>query len=335
MAAYAPQVAMDATAALAAGETAFEHFTVTLVQNTMDALVSSAVSQMKSYADMVSTLERGLAAFKTEANPPDGSAILAWIKLYLPQVGGYLTAPTTTGAPFTIANIPTTSPPAWNADSADALSKLFQEVDRIGGATFALNNGFSTTSSSTPPPANPPLAVDTSLTTQAIKADQFYLTSSTTPPAPPPGLLPANAKALSATATTPAATILDAINAVLNNSAEQSFNQLYALVKAGLYRVVVTDGHILTRGTFALRANDSAQDNSSSIGVSNFQIAGSARYAGRRLGASIAASYSQLNIRVATSSSSSSTSITENVMGEVLVNFKGDYFPALTVQPTS
>jgi hypothetical protein len=305
----AVQDAIGAQAPINSAEVSFEHFTVTLVRNTMDALVSSALSQMKGYADLVSTIEQGLGTFQTQLNPPGGTGILAWIQQNLPDL-----VFTTDGNNEIV--LPST-PPKWSAQSVTALTTLFARVSKAAGATLKLKTATG---------SNP---VDQTLT--GVPIDKGQLAQGVDPTSQPNVMQPKNAQTLSQLATAGTATILDAVNAGLNDDAALAYSELNALIKMGLYRVVVTDGHILTKATFNLVTTDQSQQNSSDMSSSSFGASASANVGLKWFSAGLKASYSTFNIKVANASSSASTTITENVMGEVLVNFKGDFFPAATV----
>ena len=286
-------------------EASFEQFAVTLIAGVMDALVTSAVQQMKSFADMVSTIENGLAAFQAQINPATGTGIIAWIRANLPDVTIGDDGKMTIGA-------------KWSASSVTALADLFSRASQVAGTTLKLNDATAHT-------------VDQTLTGTAISKAEFI--AGANDPTTTAGLMSPQHAVNVKTGLNPAgqATILDAINAVLNSDAELAYAQLNALVKMGLYRVVVTDGHILTKATFSLQANDQFNQSSTDISASSFAANGRASYGGKRFSAALAASYSTVNIRVANTSSSVTTNINEVVMGEVLVNFKGDYFPSAPV----
>jgi hypothetical protein len=304
MPSQAVQAAIDSQAAINSAEVSFEHFTVSLIRGTMDALVASAVSQMKAYADLVSTIESGLASFQKQVNPPDGSGVLAWIKSNLPDV-----AISTDGQKISIPSSAT-----WTAPSVNALIALFTRATKVAGASSLLKLGS--------------VAVDQTLITGTISAAEFGSPDPTSTP-----IATVLAAAAPLTSTNTSATIVEAINVVLNDDASLAYSQLNSLIKMGLYRVVVSDGHLLTKATFNLVARDQSQQNSSDVSVSSFAANAHANYGIKVFSAGLTASYSQLNIKVANQSSSASTAITETVMGEVLVNFKGDYFPATNISP--
>jgi hypothetical protein len=302
----AVQDAIDAGVPINAAEVSFEHFTVTLVRDTMDALVSSALSQMKAYADLVSTIEAGLGAFQAQVNPPGGGGILAWIEQNLPDIVVASDGKIQIGS-------------KWSAPSVTALGNLFTRASKVAGVPLQLVSSGG------------PHAVDQTLVDASI--DKSQLSQSTNDPTTTPNaMVPANAKSLQEITSAKIASILDAVNAVLNEDASLAYSELNALVKMGLYRVVVTDGHILTKATFNLVASEHSQQSSADISSSSFGASASANAGIKWFSAGLKSSYSTMNIKVASASSSATTTISENVMGEVLVNFKGDFFPAATVQ---
>ncbi len=295
----AVQNALDSAPAVAGFEMSFADFTTKLIRDTMNALVQSALSQMRAFADLVSTVERGLTAFTATVNPPSGGGILAWIQSNLPDL---------TVNPDGTVTWPTTNP-KWGPSSVSALEKLFVRAVQASQASSLLLG------------ATAKAPVDQTLIGAPISADEIGIASGTKISGTPTPLTP--------TSTT--ATILDAINAMLNDEAQTAYQELNTLLKMGLYRVVVTDGHILTRATFNMVTTDASQQSASDTASSSFSLAASVGGGFPFLSGSLKTSYSDIHIKLANSSSSTSTTITENVTGEVLVNFKGDYFPVQNV----
>lgn len=299
---------LDAVTAVNSFETSFVNFTTKLVRDTMNALVASAISQMRSYADLVATIERGLGAFRSSLNPQSGSGAAAWIAANLPELSVDATANTAT-----ICSGTTT----WSATSVKKLQSLFTRAQQSANCSksLALTEGDSE--------GKKPLSLD-QLVGKKVDLGQV---SDNVDKAASLALQINNP----VTDVSTEATVLAAINAMLNDEAELAYNELNTLVKMGLYRVVVTDGHILTKCSFNLTAEDNSNATVSDISQSVFSAHANADAGFLCLSASTGTSYSNLKIRVANQSSSASTNITENVTGEVLVNFRGDYFPAASV----
>lgn len=123
-----------------------------------------------------------------------------------------------------------------------------------------------------------------------------------------------------------------AVLAMMSDDAQNSYQQLDTLVRTGLLRVVVTDGHILTKMTFSMTTKDSSQRNSQDIYGSSFTASASAGAAWGWGSASLTASYNNFNVHLADEHGQTSTEIQVVMTGEVLVNYKSDYFPQLQSQ---
>ena len=66
MASPAVQNALDSVGAIKGITQSYVDFTTKLVTDVMNSLVSSSISQMRAYSDLVGTLERGLGAYKAQ-----------------------------------------------------------------------------------------------------------------------------------------------------------------------------------------------------------------------------------------------------------------------------
>lgn len=126
--------------------------------------------------------------------------------------------------------------------------------------------------------------------------------------------------------------LLSAVRTMMADDAANSYKQLDTLVRMGMMRVVVTDGHILTKMNFIMKAAAATQANSQDIYGSSFAGHASVGAAWGWGAASLGASYSNFSVHVADEHSQTSTDIQLALMGEVLVNFKSDYFPQLPSQ---
>lgn len=293
----AVKTALDAAPAVSSFETSFADFTTKVVRDTMNALVASAISQMRSYADLVATIERGLESFTSALNPQSGSGVAAWVADNLPEV-------TVDKLKNTVASAGPDHP-NWSAASATKIQTLFVRAQQAAGCkTLQIAGGQSPSSL-----GGTPVAM-----TQITSDENKGLAVAT-----PLG------------EGDPQATIAQAVSAMLNDEAEVAYNELNTLVKMGLYRVVVTDGHILTKCSFNLVSQDRSNANTSEMAESAFSASANASAGFLWLKASAGTSLSSFNVRLANQSSAISNTITENVLGEVLVNFRGDYFPAAAV----
>jgi len=282
-------------------ETSFQEFTVSLLTGTMDALTASALQQMKSYAELVSTIEAGLSAFQSQMNPPSGDAIAAWIAQNLPDVS----INSSTDA------VTISSGTNWSAASTTALTNLFTRAGRIAGTTLKLADAT-------------PHAVDSSLAGTPIVAAEFVQGTSVT-------MVPANAHDLKSLPTAGVATILDALNGVLNDESSLAYSELNALVKMGLIQVKAPTASITAKATFNLVANDQFNQATSDVSTSTLSSSLYGGVAWRWLNLGVRASYSNFNIKVATASSSSTTTITETVTGEVHFDIECGNFPSVAV----
>jgi hypothetical protein len=329
MASPAVANALASVSAIRGISQSFVDFTTKLVSDVMNALVASSISQMRAYADLVGTLERGLSAYKAQVSTPQ--AIIAWLESRIPETGS---GPAALKAPTD----------KLSQHSADTIRDLYAtKLVSILGPASGKPGATPTSVYVLPKPggsvglsAEDMLSAPTSITAStallglALDAKDIPKTDGT-------GAIdytvPANALAVdSTTEKNIPIDLLSAVYMVMRDDAEQSYSQLDSLVKMGMIRIVVPDGHILTRMTFQMDTSDSSQQSSADVYGSSFAVSGSAGASWGWGSASIKASYSSFSTHLAQQSSQTSTDIQVAMMGEVLVNFKSDYFPLLPSQ---
>lgn len=316
----AVQNALDAVPAIRGVTQSYVDFTTKLVTDVMNALVASSISQMRAYADLVSQLERGLSAFKVQAASP--APLIAWIESRIPETG-------TNAAQLTV---PTA---ALSATSATVIKNLYATklVSVLGPAPGGPPHGyvvpgFTPAGMSGDPGAAAPLLVGAALPAAAVGDPTNCHEYSTTAPQPQ-GTDPL--PAVDGNGNTPI-DLASAVRTVLADDAASTYAQLDKLVSMGLLRIVITDGHILTKMTFEMRTSDASNRNSQDIYGSSVGVSASAGASWGWGSASLRASYNQFNVRIANEHSQTSTEIYTTMMGEVLVNYRSDFFPALPSQ---
>jgi hypothetical protein len=269
----------------------------------MNALVASSISQMRAYADLVNTLEKGLAAYKAQVQNKD--VIIKWIETRIPETG---TDPAKLKTPSD--NI--------KQEAANLIIDLYQTklVSILGAPASA--KGYA-------PPGSKADWADTLVDTQLTAAQVGD---------------PSIAKPLDATSipqpdTTTSLIPISLTSAVVTSMTDDAANNydiLDKLVQRGMLRIVVTDGHILTKMTFEMKTSDSDERTSADVYGSSFAVRASAGASWGWGRASASASYSRFNVHVANERSQTSTDILTTMMGEVLVNYKSDFYPALPSQ---
>ena len=302
--------ALAAVPAVAGYEKSFTDFTVTLLQNVMNALVGSSISQMRAYADLVSELEKGLSAFKGARTSPD--AVKIWLQ---------------SNAPETVAN----PSGALSQSSADVIKNL-----------YAVKLPAIVLLSDLPQTPNVPkqytLPADGGGNIPDMnKLFGVTLTGGTAGNAGQIGDPAAPINIINNTRTADAngnvtITLLDAVKTMLDSDAELSYTELNTLVQMGLLRIVVSNGHILTKVTFTLDTADSSERAATDVYSSRFSAGGGGALSLGILNVAASASYSRLHVKVAAERTTTSTDILTTVMGEVKVDFRTDFFPTLPSQ---
>ena len=305
MASPAVQNALDSVAAIKGITQSYVDFTTKLVTDVMNSLVASSISQMRAYADLVSTLERGLNSYKAQVSTPQ--VLINWLESRIPETGS------------DIANLKV-STDALSQHSADIIRDLYAtKLVSILGPVSAPGTGYVLPGKKVADMST--LATTTLDNTMIPKADATGATEydkTNLPAADANGNIPID--------------LLSAIQTTLCDDAAQSYQILDQLVKMGMLRIVVTDGHILTKMTFDMSTSDSSRQSSSDIYGSAFAVSGSAGASWGWGHAAVQASYSSFNVHASQSSSQNSTDIQVAMMGEVLVNYKSDYYPQLPSQ---
>jgi hypothetical protein len=259
---------------------------------------------MRAYVDLVSELEKGLSAFKGARTSPD--AIKAWLQSNAPE-----TVTTTVGA--------------LSQSSADVIKNLYA----VKLPSIVLLTDL---------PQGPPIPKQYTLPADGGTIPDMNALSGATLTVAQIGD-PATAT-LRHKGNMPAAdalgnvtiTLADAVLTMLGNDAELSYSQLNTLIQTGLIRIFIPGGHFLTKMTFSLDAKDASERVSSDVYSSSFSGGGGFSYSGKRLKAAATASYNQIRVKVATEKTTTSTEILTTVMGEVYMDFRSDFFPALPSQ---
>ena len=111
--------------------------------------------------------------------------------------------------------------------------------------------------------------------------------------------------------------------------ASNMMDHLRAMAREGMARIVITDGSIHTKLTFnvtstEVQATQKSKYNSQSIGAN---IRGSAGWGWGRVSAS--ASYSNFNVNTVNETSFDSVTMSTEMIGEVLLKFRTETFPAI------
>lgn len=126
-----------------------------------------------------------------------------------------------------------------------------------------------------------------------------------------------------------AAQIAQIRKAIGQTLASNMLDHLRAMAREGMARIVITDGSIHTKLTFnvtstEVQATQKAKYNSESFGAS---IQGSAGWGWGRVSAS--ASYSNVSVSTVNESSFDSLTMSTEMIGEVILKFKTETFPAI------
>lgn len=136
--------------------------------------------------------------------------------------------------------------------------------------------------------------------------------------------------------------------AKLKRDVQKSYDLLVTLLKLGMQKIVVTDGEIHTKLTFHVDAKDTDESSSSSTvndtlntsfnwGVSASRTATRSlawKFISRSVASSIsgsaggARSQSVVKVNVANEKHTAQTSIGIDILGEVMVRFRSDFFPS-------
>ncbi|HEY3367346.1 MAG TPA: hypothetical protein VGK74_19995 [Symbiobacteriaceae bacterium] len=128
--------------------------------------------------------------------------------------------------------------------------------------------------------------------------------------------------------------IQGAVQAVLNNAAEGSYEQLRMLVQMGYARVIFTNGRIKSKLTFDVQTSDVRSRSSSDIAQSAFQAsAGVGGIFGAIFGIAGSTSYRNIHVSTVNQQSLESDRVVGDILGEVEVNFATQTFPSVEVKP--
>lgn len=305
--------ALGAVPAIRGITQSYVDFTTKLVTDVMNALVSSSISQMRAYADMVASLERGLASFKGQVTTPQ--AIIKWLESRIPE----------TGSDPANLKVKTDALPQASADIIRDLyaTKLVTILGPAPAGVYVLPGFKKDDMASAPASVTGKTALvgaqlDATAIPNADGTGATEITKATIPKADGNGNTPID--------------LLSAVTTIMADDATNSYQMLDKLVQMGLLRIVVTDGHILTKMTFEMKTSDASERNSSDIYSSAFAASTSASAGWGPFSASARASYSTFNVRVANEHSQTSTEIFTTMMGEVLINYRSDFFPSLPSQ---
>lgn len=294
----------------------YVNFTTKLVTDVMNALVASSISQMKAYAELVSQLESGLAAFKAATIPT--TSIVQWVESNVTETVSSPTALTQT-------------PKALSQSSITAIQSLYTKLVSILGQA---PNGIYVIPIGTDNTKYPKDMTNASLVAGTITLDKYSIPStdgSTATDYTDPAKFATLNGLKDGNGNTPI-DLLSAVKTMFAQEATNSYKQLDTLVQMGFQRIVITDGHILTKMTFEMQASDASQssqfDDQSSGTSASLSVGGGMPW----LHASASVSHSEFRCKVANDHSQVSDQIHATMMGEVLVNYKSDYFPALPSQ---
>jgi hypothetical protein len=141
---------------------------------------------------------------------------------------------------------------------------------------------------------------------------------------------PANA---TATTTVTLARLREFALQIVKKNASDAYDLLVTILKLGMQKIVVTNGHILTKLTFHVDAQSSLSDSSTNVnvlegvGIGGF---GDEFMSPNTVGAGVGA-YTQVNVNVVNERSASAANLNADIIGEVLIEFKTDSFPPLTI----
>jgi hypothetical protein len=311
MATQAVQNAIDSVAAINGISQSYVDFTTKLVTDVMNALVSSSISQMRAYADLVTSLAKGLATFKSQATTNE--AICAWLRNRIPE----------TADPNNQSGI--ILPKPLSQASVDIIKNLYSNklVTILGAGSQPYD--LPTTTITTLDPTKQLVAADFGNPTVqggaplVLTTAKNYTDKVTNPlPQAANNVIPID--------------LLSAVKTMMSADAGDTYQHLDTLVQMGMMRIVVTDGHILTKMSFEMETSDSSVHTSSDIYGSSVGVSANAGASWGWGHASLKASYSNFKVKVANDHSQTSTDIHIAMMGEVLVNYRSDYFPQLPSQ---
>jgi hypothetical protein len=121
--------------------------------------------------------------------------------------------------------------------------------------------------------------------------------------------------------------------AMLERAGRRSFDELQALLRIGLARVVPNKGFIETALTFDIKTEDTSSTSSTTNTNTNSTIGGglALNFIGKRFGFGLrgGGSKTTLQTKVVNENSTSTTNLNVNITGRVHIDFITDYFPLL------
>jgi hypothetical protein len=279
----------------------FVDFTTDLVSNVYNVIVKASMDQLRTYSEYVKDVSKPLSEFQTslglglDNNGAHTTELKANVEKYATEVLGLI-------------GIDSASNPTATSGLAIASYKLegsdFSAVNDKRAAIIADLAGID---------------YDTSNTT-AETIDQVMPTALTT------------GTSLSISAASKSN--LDKIIAIkLRAGAEENYNLLATILKIGMQKIVVDKGLIATKLTFHV---DASQDESTAKSNLNsksrgFNVGGSIRGGGKKLGGSVSAGYnsSKLSVSVVNERSSAVANLAVDIVGEVKIEFRTDSFPSV------
>ncbi|HEX6293125.1 MAG TPA: hypothetical protein VFZ66_28345 [Herpetosiphonaceae bacterium] len=126
-----------------------------------------------------------------------------------------------------------------------------------------------------------------------------------------------------------------AIQAALGQSLASTMQeQLRAMAREGMARIVITNGEILTRLTFKVTSTEAQTRQATRYHQDSLKVGvrGKAGWGWGSISASV--DYSQINVSTVNESSFDSLTMSTEIIGQVKINFKTETFPPLTTEGT-
>jgi hypothetical protein len=321
--------ALDAAVQGSAVLTTFVDFTSDLVRNVFETLITSSMEQLTAYADLVSQVSGSLANYEDRTLGDINVASLKYMnEVVLPRFGDmtssqYVLSANQTYDIFTSGN--------------NTIATISLDATKLTDFN-ALFAGVTATLTPVAPPANPPttpadVAID-GFDPADITNTLKIIDQSVTPPVIKTQYLFAFSKA------------------ILKRDVKKSYDLLVTILKLGMQKIVVTDGEIHTKLTFHVDAADTDETTSSQSQVDtsvqstsfvkNRAFGGGSSASGKLgkflLSASFsggasstkagASSQSTVRVNVANEKHTAQTSIAIDILGEVTVKFRSDFFPS-------
>lgn len=271
----------------------FVEFTTGLINGTFDAVINATLKQMEGYAKLVADLAKTLAQFQAE-NVSDAQINAHLSTRYPDNQGG-----TTVRSDFTF--IDTAADVASGTTEKKAKDKLIEVARAIVAGSITIKDAAQR------------LKLNSSDTGTGISLD-----------------VDASDTATATKFTTDQVTKIRVVVGLM--LATSMVDQLRAMAREGMARIVITNGEIMSKLTFNVSATDEQREQQSRFNHSSFgaSVRGGASWGWGS--ASASANYNQLNVNTMNESSFDSVTMSTEIIGQVKLQFKTETFPPVVTE---